>query len=295
MGITVNTNMQELNIQQNLGTATDRMNTAMTRMATGSKINTAADDAAGMAVSTRFETTISASKVANQNAQIGSNLLSTTEGTLKVVQKNLGRIRDLAEQAANGTYSTKDIAAMAKEAEQRASQINAMTDSATFNGISLFDTATTGASGKGVTLQIGTDSAASSKLVLSENIFKDANITGLGLVGASGGPASIAAAFTDSTSTASFLTQCDTAIQNVSDRATLIGASQNRLTSVKEGLSVQSINLTAANSTIKDADIAEESAAFVQSQILQSASASLLVQANSAPQIALQLIKGKEV
>jgi len=287
MSITVNTNIQAIRIQGNLASATDKMNVAMERMASGSRINSAADDAAGLAVSTKLETTISSSKVASDNIAIGSNLLDTAEGTLDVVLQNLQRIRDLAEQAANGTYASDDIAAIKAEATARASEINALTGGATFNGKKLFgDTTATGAGSVGITLQVGTTSTDT--LNLSSSIFAAATVTGLALV-TSG---TVADQFATSTTANTFLTACDTAIKHLSTRQTSIGAAQNSLAAAADGVAVQRTNLTAANSTIRDADVAQESAAYVQSQILQSASASLLVQANSAPQIALTLIKG---
>jgi len=291
MSITVNTNIQAIRIQGNLSNATDKMNVAMERMSSGSRINCAADDAAGLAVSTKLQTAISGSKVASDNVAIGSNLLDTSEGTLNVVLENLQRIRDLAEQAANGTYASDDIASIKAEAVARASQINAITNSATFNGKKLFgDTTATGAGSIGITLQVGTQAADT--LNLSSSIFAAATVSGLGLITGTASFTTVALAFATSTSANTFLTDCDTAIKNLTTRQTSIGAAQNSLAAAADGLTVQSTNLTAANSTIKDADVAQESAAYVASQILQSASATLLVQANSSPQIALTLIKG---
>ena len=341
MSITVNTNMQALRIQQNLSGATDRMNTAMERMSSGSKINSAKDDAAGLAVSTKLETTISSSKVASDNVQIGSNLLDSSEGTLDTILTNLQRVRDLTEQASTGTYSETDKAAMFEEINQRMQQIDSLATGTKFNDISLFGDDEL--SEDGLNLQVGTDSTAASSLNLEASLFKSAEVSQLGMFNtATAGQVSIAAAdgtaktdsvvyvadeagalteaanideameaivkgnayvgatgLTDVTDagatkydTKNLLDQVDNAINNITDRTTKIGAYQNRLESISESLSVQQTNLTAANSTIKDADVAEESAAYVQSQILQSASATLLVQANSAPQIALTLIQG---
>jgi flagellin len=323
------------------------MNTAMERMSSGSKINSAKDDAAGLAVSTQLETTVSSSKVATANVKLGSNLLDTSEGTLSGILKNLQRIRDLTTQSSNGTYSTADLTGIATEVSQRTSEIDRSAKAATFNGINLFDSKTSGTNG--VKLQIGT--TATDSLTLDKSLFKDATVSTLGLFsvanadGVSGSgitkgdisvkdasgnsvalldakgnhfnvtdtsgkldmTAAITAMFSGTATTntgtvktpvltsyniAGFLNNADDAIANVTDRDTKIGAYQNRLTSITSSLSVQQTNLTAANSTIKDADIASESAAYVQAQILQNASATLLVQANSAPQIALTLIKG---
>lgn len=293
MSITVNTNMQALKIQNNLSNATTKMNAAMERMSSGYKINKAADDAAGFAVSTNLETTISCSKTAANNVAIGENLLDTASGTLDVILQNLQRIRDLAEQAANGTYSSTDIAAISAEADARSAEINGLAGSTTFNGISLLNGSAGTAS---ITLQVGTTS--SDTLKLASSLFTSATVSNLQLItgGIGGSPATyatIAAAFASPTTANLFLADCDRAISAVTNKATQIGAYQNRLAAASDGLTVAQNNLTSALSTIKDADVAAESAHYVQQQILQSASSTLLVQANSAPQIALTLIKGQ--
>lgn len=280
MSITVNTNMQALRIQNNLNNATAKMNTSMERMSSGSRINSAADDAAGLAVATRMEATVRSSKIASDNVAIGSNLLDTTEGNLNAILENVQRIRDLAEQAASGTYSATDLTALEAEAQARADEITRAAGIASFNGITLF----TGA-GTAIDLQVGTTSAAGDTLTLAASLFAAADSTALGING-------IAAAFATSAAAKTFLGTLDTAIADISDRVSEIGATQNRLTSIADVLITQQTNLTSSISTIKDADVAEESASYVASQILQSASATLLVQANSAPQIALTLIKG---
>ena len=280
MSITVNTNMQALRIQQNLTNATDKMNTAMERMASGSKINKAADDAAGYAVSNTLSKTISGSKVASDNVAIGSDLLSTAEGTLDVIEINLERIRDLTEQAANGTYSADDLTAIAAEVSARLTEVTALADTTTFNGKKLLD----GTCSAGITLQVGTE--ASDTLKLDGSIFAEVTaagtLTGLSAAITSGVAANIS----------NYLTTLDSVIDINTGRITDIGAASNQLEAVSDGLEVQQTNLSSALSTISDADVAQESASYVQAQILQSASATLLVQANSAPQIALTLIQG---
>lgn len=282
MGITVNTNMQALRIQQNLDKATSRMNASMEKMSSGSKINSAKDDAAGLAVSTTLKNTISSSKVASDNVHIGSDMLSSIEGTLDVISSNLGRIRDLTEQASNGTYSTDDLSAIASEVTKRITMVDNLAQSTSFNGIKLLD----GSATAGITLQIGTGSASVDKLTLDSSIFAgvtmSTTLSGLSAAISAGVPAT----------TSAFLATIDSAVKNMTTRVTSIGAAQNQLAAVADGLTVQQTNLKSALSTIQDADIANESAAYVQQQILQSASASLLTQANSAPQIALTLIKG---
>lgn len=255
-------------------------------MSTGFRINSASDDAAGLAVSTSFETTLSSSKVASKNVQIGSNLLTTTEGTLGVIKSNLQRIRDLAEQSANGTYSADDRAAMKAEAQQRALEIDRLANSTSFNGIKLLD----GTQSSGIAIQVGTGSSADDSLTISSDVFAKATVSAIQLTPAGG--TSIDSAFESAASSKAFLANCTTALTNITNRQTKIGAFQNRLSAAGKNLTVQQTNLTAANSTIKDADVAEESANYVKNQILQSASASLLAAANQAPSIALKLING---
>src|SRR5574344_440131 len=287
MAITVNTNVQALKIQTNLSNATSRMNTAMERMSSGYKINQAADDAAGSSISTKLEAELSSSQIATKNAQIGSNMLTTAEGTLDTIQSNLQRIRDLAEQSASGTYDATARNAMKAEVVQRAAEINRLATNTEFNGMKLFDTATTGAAN--LNLQVGTGATDSDSIAVDKSIFDNADVSTLGLTSDS---TTFNTQFADAAASKTFLTAVDTAISNVSSRKTEIGAFQNRLTSAMANLSTQQTNIASTNSTIKDADTATEASDYVKYQILQSASASLLTTANSSPQIALQLIKG---
>lgn len=290
MGITVNTNMQALRIQHNLDSATAKMNTSMERMASGSRINTAKDDAAGLAVSTKLGNTISSSKVASGNVHIASDMLSSVEGSLNVISENLSRIRDLTEQAANGTYSSDDLSAIAAEVNKRIDAVDKLAKSTSFNGIKLLDSSATA----GITVQIGTTADTTDSLTLESSIFASVDLSTLKATSSPSVTNDLSTAITTGNSgqIAAFLTKIDSAVKNLTTRVTSIGAAQNQLAAVADGLTVQQTNLSSALSTIKDADIAEESAQYVQQQILQSASASLLVQANSAPQIALTLIKG---
>lgn len=298
MAIVVNTNMAALNIQTNLANATDQMQKSMLRMSTGSKINSAADDAAGMAVTANLTKDISGNKVAQTNIQLGSNLLSTAEGTLNTVKSNVQRIRDLVEQAGNGTYDQKAKTAIRAEIDARISEISRLSDGTEFNGIKLFgDTdATTGAATVGIRLQVGSGAtAATNQITLESTLFGDVAVSVLSagvstanldaLLGTTGGT-------TEATTTdaSTLLGALDTALEAITTKKTSIGAYQNRLTSATDNLKTQTTNLTAARSTISDADIAEESAAYVQAQILQNASATLLSAANQAPSIAVNLI-----
>ncbi|MCQ2789361.1 MAG: flagellin FliC [bacterium] len=279
MGITVNTNMQALRIQRNLNGSTTKMNAAMERMSSGFKINKAKDDAAGYAVAATLGKTISGSNIAKDNVSMGDDLLTTTSGTLTVVQQNLQRIRDLTEQAANGTYSTQDLKGIASEVRARLEQIDEMSRTTTFNGKKLLDGSLT----KGIDLQIGTESGQT--INLSSDLFATIDTASLSNLSNT-----ITAGNTQAIS--GFLDKVDKVVVDVIERLTDLGAASNRLEAISDSLVVQVDSLTSALSTVKDADIAEESANYVQQQILQSASATLLTQANSAPEIALQLIQG---
>ena len=134
MAITVNTNMASFTAQKALNSATSKMNTAMERMSTGLRINSSKDDAAGMAVSTKLDYKVSSLNVAKDNAQMGASMLDTTEGVLDVIKTNLVRVRDLTEQAANGTYGSDALAAIQTEVSARLTEITRVAESSEFNG-----------------------------------------------------------------------------------------------------------------------------------------------------------------
>ena len=361
--ITINTNLASLTAQRNLSAATTGMNTAMERLSTGFKINSGADDAAGSAVSTLMEAQISGYDVAESNATMGLSLLDTAEGVLDIVGDYLQRIRDLTEQAANGTYGTSSMNAIRTEVQQRMEEINRLCDVIDFNGIKLLDgTSAACTSEAGVNLQVSNNSGRPNIINLESSLFASAKCTALFMNGANGntstwyirdnqnigdtdnvdmgfltpalyaritgtkvtlsngttydytdrtaiqdkiydeydsgtGAQNVAcitaicdAVYTDDATAREFLQFIDDAIENVSDRRTLIGAYMNRVESAVDAIGVQKENIVAANSSIKDADVATESSNFVKYQILQQSTATLLSTANQTPSIALNLI-----
>ena len=280
MAIIVNTNMSALKTQRNLTNATTSLNTALERMSTGLKINRAADDAAGMFVANNLETQIRGSKIAQSNVATGINVLQTVEGTLDVINDNLLRIRDLAVQGANGVYDTKSLNAMRDEIIARMDEITRIQASANFNGMALFTASSTGLGKGGMTLQVGANGTANDQIKVANTIFQTIAVT----------KPSDSANFTQANAQAMIATM-DTAIGTVSTSKATIGAIQNRLSSAQESLTTTIENATAAKSTIMDADIAEESANYTKAQILQQTSATLLVQANQLPALAISLIQ----
>ena len=287
MALTINTNLGSMIVQKNLDDATKALNQAIERMTTGFKINSAKDDPAGYAVSTKMNTQLSSISVAQDNVAIGSSLLSTAESSYDLITTHLQRIRDLTEEAANGTYGQDSIDAIKAEVEARWDEIDRIAATTEFNGINLLSGSGVPAT-SGVTLQIGIDSSANSKIVVDKDIFGKADTkTLMGNVEKS----AFTGYFTPGgTNYGTALTAVDTALATVTTRQTQIGAMQNRLDSAAEGLVVQHDNLASSLSTIKDADIAVESSNYIKAQILQQASASLLSVANQSPSIALNLI-----
>ena len=286
MAIVVNTNIQSIQVQNSLNKVTNAMNTAMQRMSTGSKINSAADDAAGLVISKGIEVQTRGTQVANNNAQSGINLLQTAEGNLSVMQDNFMRIRDLTLQAMNGGQTDDQLQAMQEEAQARLAEIDRIATGAKFNTFDLFGGETHDSDAETVTLQIGTGSDGATNTIEIADVFNDAHVSTLT------GQATFTSAFvgTDLADMQAQLDQLDAAISEISTRRGTIGSTINRLNSAVEQLDTQYENLSAANSRITDADIATESSNYVQNQILQQASASLLVQANQQPNIALSLI-----
>ncbi len=277
MSIVVNTNVSSLNVQRNLMSATQGVSKSIERMSTGFRINRAADDAAGLTISEGLKSQARGSDVAMSNAQNGINLLQTAEGDLAVIQDNLQRIRDLTVQAANGTYGSAERTAIKGEIDARVEEINRTAGVSKFNQIQLLDGTNSSA---GLNLQIGAESGSDNQIDI-KNALKRATTTALGIASVSLGTA---------TAAATFISSVDTAISNVSKQRSTIGALQNRLDSTIQSLGTRSENLNAANSRIRDVDVAKEAASLSKNQILQQASASLLAQANQAPGIALSLV-----
>lgn len=178
--ITINTNLASLTAQKNLSAATTGMNKAMERLSTGYKINSGADDAAGSSVSTLMEAQISGYDVAESNASMGLSLLNTAEGVLDIVGDYLQRIRDLTEQAANGTYGTASLNAIRTEVQQRMQEINRLCQVIDFNGIQLLDgTSTACTTGAGVNIQVSNNSGRENIINLESSLFNSAKCSAL--------------------------------------------------------------------------------------------------------------------
>jgi flagellin len=275
--LTLGTNVASLTAQRNLSRNEGVMNKAMARLSSGLRINTAADDAAGLAISEKLRASLRGLAQAQRNANDGISMLQTAEGALNETSDMLVRMRELAVQSANGTLGTNERVALHSEFAQLRQEIDRIAAVTDFAGIKLLD----GSQSTGVTFQVGTGSSTSDKITVS--IAKAYTST----LNTSLNTASIATV----TGAQNVLANIDSAINTVNQKRGEYGAKQNRLYTTINNLSAAHENLSAANSRIRDADVAAESANFTRSQILLQAGVSVLAQANQLPSSALSLIR----
>ena len=275
MGLRVNSNIASLNAQRSLSQTTDKLQANFRRLSTGLRISTASDDAAGLAISERFRGQIRSTAQAIRNAQDGISLTQTGEGALNEVSSILIRMRELAIQSSNGTVSGADRTTLNEEFGDLIEEIDRIAKSTTFNGVSLLD-----GTGSTITFQVGVGTTAgvdTIQLSTSDTLASTLGLSSLD-IGSTGFP-TVA------------ISTLDLAINSVSRVRGELGAAQNRLTTTIANLQIQSENLSAAESRIRDVDVAVETAALTRNSILQQAAISILSQANTQPQAALQLLQ----
>ena len=275
MGLRINTNIASINAQRNTAQVTTRLARNYQRLSTGLRISTAADDAAGLAISERLRSQVRSLAQASRNANDGISLVQVGEGALNEVSNILVRLRELAIQSANGASSNQDRNTIKEEFDSLVGEINRIAQSTEFNGVKLLD-----GSSSTVTFQVGINTAAG---IDTLNVSLAPSLsTSLGLstvdIG-SGGNSSFAIA------------QIDSAVNAVSGLRGRFGSLQNRLQSTIANLGVAVESLSAAESRIRDVDVAYETAELTRNNILQQASISILSQANAQPQAALQLLQ----
>ena len=272
MGLRVNTNVASMTAQRNLGAVTGRLQGNFSRLASGLRIATSADDAAGLGISERMRSQIRSFAVARRNAQDGVSLTQTAEGSLQEVSNILGRMRELSVQAANGTLSSNDRATIDTEFGELISEVDRIAAQTTFNGVQILD-----GSVATVSLQIGINAGETIAAAMQD---------------VRGATLGINALQTDTAANASAaITALDTAIGSVNTSRGTLGATQNRLTSAISSIANVRENLSAAESRIRDVDVAVETADLTRNTILQQASTSILAQANSQSQLALSLLQ----
>ena len=301
MEITINTNIQSLFAQRALRSSTRMVGSSIEKLSTGSRINRAGDDAAGLSIAQKATTLVKGMDQAQRNIGDGIPMISTIDGALGVVQDNLQRIRELTVQALNGTNGTDEKDAMQREINERVTAINDMGANATFNGVSLLRSTTD------ITLQNGANDGntlilktAAGGTVANTGFFVDFTSTGSGSLGEGAialstftiGSINVKtlSGATSATATPSSLGRLDTMIQNISRMRSQGGAYENSLGSSMEYLDRYSESLQSARSRVRDVDVAAESAQTSKAQILQQSAATMLTQANATPQIALNLL-----
>ena len=272
MGLRVNTNIASLTAQRNLGGVSGRLQGNYSRLASGLRIATAADDAAGLAISERMRSQIRSFTVAGRNAQDGISLVQTAEGALNEVSNQLGRLRELAIQASNGTLTNTDRDTLNAEYQALKGEIDRISAETEFNGVALLDNALP------LNIHVGLDSTDA----ISVSPVDVSLVSGTlgGIDGA------------DASNALDELEVIDDAIEDISTARGALGASQNRLQSAFASIQSARENLSAAESRIRDVDVAAETADLTRNSILQQAAVSVLTQANTQPQIALSLLQG---
>ena len=268
MSLRIQNNVEAFNAHRNLTGTSDRLATSMERLSSGYRINRAADDAAGLAISERLRGQIGGLDQAQRNAQDAVSMVQTAEGSLTEVHAMLQRVRDLAVQYKNGSLSTADRTAIQSEVNQLASEVERIGASAEFNGIKLLNTAQT------ISFQVGSEDG------------QVITVTTISLGSGVG-----ASYFALTAAGATDIGEIDAAIDAVSAQRSQFGAVQNRLGYTLENAAIYQENLTASESRIRDVDMAKEMVNFTKLQILQQAGTSMLAQANQSSQGVLSLLR----
>lgn len=286
MGLQIATNIGALNAYRNLSANQADVSKSLEKLSSGLRINRAADDAAGLAISEGLRSQVNGLNVAARNAQDGISVIQTAEGGLTQVHSILQRVRDLAVQAGNDSNNTDSRSAISAEVTQLVDELERISDTTNFNGIKLLDgSAGTAGDGK-LSFQIGADGAASSQIAVDlgpANIKTLATDLRTAIVTTDG--------FASPALAAGTITTVDTAIKSVSSARAELGAVQNRFESTINSLQVSAENLSAAKSRIVDTDMAKEMVKYTASNILQQAGTAMLAQANQSGQGVLQLLR----
>ncbi len=286
----INTNLLSLTTQNNLNKSQSELGTAIERLSSGLRINSAKDDAAGQAISNRFTSNIKGLTQASRNANDGISIAQTAEGSLNEINNNLQRIRELAVQAQNGTNSGSDIDSIQSEVNQRLDEINRVASQSQFNGIKILAGSNSSTT---ISIQVGAKDGEKIEITISGNSgwnkYSATGTDGVTSGLASGESRSVKTKGFDVLSS-SVLADIDNALKAVDTQRSDLGAIQNRFDSAISNLNNTVTNLSAAQSRIQDADYATEVSNMSRAQILQQAGTSVLTQANQVPQSVLSLL-----
>ena len=280
----INTNLMSLNAQRNLSATQSALATSVQRLSTGLRVNSAKDDAAGLAIAERMNTQVRGMNVAIRNANDAISLSQTAEGALSKINDMGQRMRELAVQSANATNNDTDRASLDAEFQALSAEIKRNLEGTSFNGTKLFAALAT------MTFQVGANNAATDQIaVVTTNLTTETSMTGI--LGGGGGGGAAAADIKDVGKSREALDKLDKMLATVNAKRAEFGATQNRFEAVIQTLQVSAENQTAARSRIMDADFASETAALTRSQVLQQAGTAMLSQANSLPNNVLSLLR----
>jgi len=277
MPLYVQTNIASMEAQRNLAATQTKLSVTFQRLSSGFRINGAADDAAGLAIADQMQADTRSYAVAERNTNNGISMAQTAEGALGQIGGMLGRLRELAVQGSNGDLTSTDRGFLDNEFSALKTEVDRISASTTYNGKALLSgSATT------TTFQVGINNTANDQIGVS---FGGVDLTALGINGATVSGAT-------ATNSQSAFDAVDTAIAAVSAQRSNFGTAMNRMQVTVSNIQSMRTNLSAANSRIRDTDIAEETAAMARNQVLSQAGAAVLAQANQAPQLAMTLLRG---
>nr|ABV23551.1 flagellin B [Bacillus thuringiensis serovar kurstaki] len=282
LNMRINTNINSMRTQEYMRQNQDKMNTSMNRLSSGKSINSAADDAAGLAIATRMRAKEGGLNVGARNTQDAMSALRTGDAALGSVSNILLRMRDLATQASSGTNNDKDIASMDKEYQALAQEINHIADKTNFNGNAFLNKGTNPDEGKDITIQLS--DASSDTMIIAA--IETKKLTTANLAVSTDGTKEL-----DATTAATEITALDTAIQNIADARATFGSQLNRLDHNLNNVTSQATNMAASASQIEDADMAKEMSNMTKFKILNEAGISMLSQANQTPQMVSKLLQ----
>lgn len=275
MGLRINTNVAALNAQRMLSQSTSAQQTSLERLSSGSRINKAGDDAAGLAISENLKAQIRGLRQAKRNASDGISLVQVTEGGLNEISNILVRLRELAVQAASDTIGDVERSFTDREFQSLKQEIQRISETTNYNGTQVL-----AGREQPIDIQVGVYNTANDRLSYDTK-FADSRLQALGIT---------EEAVNSKLGAQQSLSKIDTGLKQVNEVRSTLGAMQNRLASTVNNLSIYDENLSAANSRIRDVDVATESSELVKQNILQQAGVSVLAQANNSQQQALKLL-----
>ncbi|OYV01469.1 MAG: flagellin FliC [Burkholderiales bacterium PBB5] len=283
---TINTNLASLNAQRSLSTSQSSLATSMQRLSSGLRVNSAKDDAAGLAIAERMTSQVRGMTAAARNANDGISMAQTAEGSLGKVADALQRMRELAVQASNASNSNSDKDSLDKEFGELAKEVQRVLGGTTFNGKHIL-----GSEAQTMSFQIGANTTASDSIdITTTDMTADTTIVNVAGTDIAGSGRAVIDATSDITSIHTVMDNIDKALDTISSSRATLGASQSRFESAIANLQVSVENQTAARSRIMDADYAMETANLSRSQILQQAGNAMVAQANQLPQQVLRLL-----